>query len=848
MDRASYEAGFRAAQEQNLQQPPEQGNQFLDAVGKTIDVVGKTALGLGVAAGAGIAGRRLMRSRGDQVRQNQEQVAKYVMARDPRKSGVNVRDLSKVNPDAVRRAAAYGKTPEVQYEAPGRIEPQDFSSPEVREARRQQATQDLLAAQQARTGTYQPEIPGIKGDLMAIRSKEGFDPQMTGEVTPSGPSRPLSAAPDQLSIDFSKKYLSDKGYIDTSEDVGSRLKAKGLGMAGMPGEGPLEIDFEGRRTAIDSPAGEALLKSAGVTASEAESYWSNKLRAQGLLEDTSVEVQKSNQPLVSNQSVEAIDTAADQEAMRVSRTVQRDPGENLAEFERVQDQLEQRGASPVEAADTAVAITEGNEAFTQTDRPLNESSAARFLANERDEIASQLAEQGKLITPGRIEKELGNRLGSEAYKYGPEYTQLKQNIQLGATYDPELFDNPSKPFVRIAGEEVPTGRVPATKLERTPYTNELIAEDVELGLRQPTYMKETAERLQEQAEKKRDWLGSVRLEEASKNAKLNAELINTNRQYNETLDYSKELTDFLDSKQGTPEQRTRARKRLDDVNYELDRLDVLSEDLNQAVYGGQSGARVRGAEKFTEDYIAGLTPPSRLKPGVEEGQRLYFEVDELSGEPIPGTQELRSERKMVDMAPKGGGGRNVAEFSAGTRDEGVEIDLGSILREARTPRGQSAREYTKDQFGYRPGTGLTGKALEGKPFTDDRTQTGRVITRTGIQKSGPQPGSMKAAVNPYTQLDDETLGMISLQGSEADAANAARILARRRREGYDPSTVTGPGQSQRVVSSVALTPEQKQTKIKSMDVSQQIAALQRSGRPDAQQQVQKYIQQLRGGI
>ena len=865
MDRASYEAGFRAAQEQNLQQPPEQGNQFLDAVGKT-------ALGLGVAVGAGLAGRRLMRGRGnvrptdrpqknvvdvestpvgsrrDRVEQNAEQVSKYGMVRDPQKSGVNVRDLSKIDPDAVRRAAAYGKTPEVQYEAPGRIEPQDFSSPEVREARRQQATQDLLAAQKARTGTFQPEIPGIKGDLMAIRSKEGFDPQVTGETTPSAPSRPLSAAPDQLSIDFSKKYLSDKGYVDTSGDVGSRLKAKGLGMAGMPGEGPLEIDIDGRRAAIDSPTGEALLKSAGVTAAEAESYWSNKLRSQGLLEETSVEVQKSNQPLVSNQSVEALDTAADQEAMRVSRTVQRDPGENLAEFQVTKDRLEQRGASPVEAADTAVAITEGNEAFTQTDRPLNESSAARFLANERDEIASQLAEQGSLVTPGRIEKELGNRLGSKAYEYGPEYTQLKQNIQLGATYDPELFDNPSKPFVRIAGEEVPTGRVAATKLERTPYTNELIAEDVELGLRQPTYMKETAERLQERAADQRDWLGSVRLEEASKNAKLNAELINTNRQYNRAVDFQTELNDFLDSGKGTPKQRESARILLDDTGYELDRLDVRSEQLNQRVYGGQSGARVRGAEKFTEDYIASLTPPSRLKPGIEEGQRLFFEVDELSGEPIPGTQELRSERKMVDMKAKGGGGRNVAEFTAGSRDEGVEIDLGSILQEARTPIGQSAREYTKDQFGYRPGTGLTGEALEGKPFTDDRTQTGRVITRTGIQKSGPQPGSMKAAVNPYTQLDDETLGMISLQGSEADASNAARILARRRREGYDTSTLTGPGQSQRVVSSVALTPEQKQTKIKSIDVSQQIAALQRSGRPDAQQQVQKYLQELRGGI
>jgi len=779
MDRASYEAGFRAAQEQNLQQPPEQGNQFLDAVGKTIDVVGKTALGLGVAAGAGIAGRRLMRGRGDQVRQNAEQVAKYVMARDPQKSGVNVRDLSKIDPDAVRRAAAYGKTLEAEYVAPGRIDAQDFASPKVQESRRQQATQDLLAAQQARKGAYQLEIPGVKGDLMVIRSKEGFDPQVTGEATPSAPSRPLSAAPDQLSIDFSKKYLSDKGYID-------------------PG--------------------------------------------------TSTEAQVVRRSSVVEQSNEALDTAADQEAMRVSRTVQRDPNENLAEFERVQDGLEQRGASPVEAADAAVAATEGNVAFTQTDRPLTESSTARFLANERDEIASQLAEQGLLITPGRIEGELANRLGSQAYKYGPEYTQLKQNIQLGATYDPDLFNNPSKPFVRVAGEEISTGRVPATKIERTPYTNELIAEDVELGLRQPTYMEETAQRLQERAAEKKDWLGNIRLEEQNNQIRISRELdkLSTRDQnISDYIDYVESEFPRKASYSSPYERNITAKKRYEAEGARIEQEQISNQIENLLQQAGKSQRRVAGAERSTQEQIASLTPPSRLKPGVEEGQRVFFEADEF-GQPIPGTQEFRSERKMVDADPKGGGGRNVAEFSAGNRDE--EIDLENILQRARTPRDQSAREYTKDQFGYRPGTGLTGEALEGQPFTDDLTQTGRVITRTGIQKTGPQPGSMKAAVSPYTQLDDETLGMISLQGSEADAVNAARVLARRRREGYDPSTVAGPGQSQRVVSSVALTPEQKQTKINSMDASRYITALQRSGRPDAQQLVQQYIQKLQGGI
>ena len=111
---------------------------------------------------------------------------------------------------------------------------------------------------------------------------------------------------------------------------------------------------------------------------------------------------------------------------------------------------------------------------------------------------------------------------------------------------------------------------------------------------------------------------------------------------------------------------------------------------------------------------------------------------------------------MVDMTPKGGGGRNVGEFSAGNRDEGGDIDLENILMQARIPRNQSGREYAKDQFGYRPGTGLTGKALEGKPFTDDRTQTGRVITRTGIQTTKPQSSTYldNKAMSSFAGLSD----------------------------------------------------------------------------------------------
>jgi hypothetical protein len=399
MDRASYEAGFRAAQEQNLQQPPEQGNQFLDAVGKT-------ALGLGVAYGTFLGGRRLMRGRGNVRPTSKPQqgvvdidVTPTGSQRDrvEQNARTAVNELQK-RTGSLQTGVKLPLASEVEYEAPGRIDPRDFASTEVKEARRQQATQDLLAAQQARTGTFQPEIPGVKGDLMAIRSKEGFDPQMTGEVTPSAPSRPLSAAPDQLSIDFSKKYLVDKGYIDTS-----------------------------------------------------------------------VEVQKSNQPLVSNQSAEAIDTGADQEAMRVSRTVQRDPGENLAEFELTQDRLEQRGASPVEAADAAVVVTEGEIPFTQTDAPVQGPISAQETADaalaemkaRRAEVAATGLQPGttryeralaqSFRTSANVKPQMtGESMAKTALPAGP----IRQTVQSAGAVDFETL--PERSVVNIGPEAVVT--------------------------------------------------------------------------------------------------------------------------------------------------------------------------------------------------------------------------------------------------------------------------------------------------------------------------------------------------------------------------------------------------------
>ena len=88
--------------------------------------------------------------------------------------------------------------------------------------------------------------------------------------------------------------------------------------------------------------------------------------------DTLVEVQETVEPRVAVNAVESVDTAQDQMAAKVARTVQRDPDENLAQFDLLQDKAEQQGQSPAQAALTA-------EEKLARDRELVQSDPQQFL-------------------------------------------------------------------------------------------------------------------------------------------------------------------------------------------------------------------------------------------------------------------------------------------------------------------------------------------------------------------------------------------------------------------------------------------------------------------------------------
>ena len=178
-------------------------------------------LGVGLALAGGLAGGLGIRK----------------LLRGPAKSataGVRQVDLGDVA--AVRRAASeYSPTPSKVAQQIGeeefvayRPDPKEFVSRPVAEARRQAATSDLLNAAQMRREPYQLALGGeASPTLQSIRSSE-FGPNLTqtreralGLVSAEAPSRPLAAAPDQLTLfeqDINKGF-TPRGYLEKTGAV-----------------------------------------------------------------------------------------------------------------------------------------------------------------------------------------------------------------------------------------------------------------------------------------------------------------------------------------------------------------------------------------------------------------------------------------------------------------------------------------------------------------------------------------------------------------------------------------------------------------------------------------------------
>jgi len=127
-----------------------------------------------------------------------------------------------------------------------------------------------------------------------------------------------------------------------------------------------------------------------------------------------------------------------------------------------------------------------------------------------------------------------------------------------------------------------------------------------------------------------------------------------------------------------------------------------------------------------------------------EGTRAFYEVNPETNEIIPETLEIRPGRKDIEQK-KGGGGRNVAEYSAGDR-------LQEEVKRLQT--GGRYRDYDD--------TGAPRQVFEG-----DRTQTGGRIGLYGIERTDRQGERATYGQRPTQTTMDETTAQ-ALADSVAD--------------------------------------------------------------------------------
>lgn len=588
-----------------------------------LDTIGKIALAAGATAGAVVAGRRLAGG--------QNTSATF--------------DLSKLAGEGaqnLRRAAAAAKIAPKDVVLPSR------PVPTTGVERQRQVVEDMIRARSERPQRV------VQGDLVKYRFEQALgDIKGLKEPTQEELNKLTKNQFNRLS-DESTNLPLPRTIVDPSTgreivldpfgvEPASRQAVYSLVAAKPKSELPRVyrpdsgVDVE----LITDPNTGEIFRRGKSPASFSQQY----LKQAGYAEaDTLVDQQVSSNLNQVDQFVNAVNSSEDQQTGRVKLAFQRNEDENLAAIEMAEDAVDAQLARTAQAAPETAGGIELDAAINTVasqrpdgmpvDQAEGITSAQRFLERERSEIASQLGEQNLPITPGRVEQELANRVaGSEAWKYGPKYTQRKQALQLGATYDPRFFENVKTETVTIAGEQVPVS-----------------------SLKEPVAMEDTALRLQERAEQKRDWLGSVRLEEQKNKVRLD----NVNKQMSELESYRNEVANFLRSGRASSEQRQLGQQRLADISLDLDRLDTQRSELANRVFIGEK--RIAGARRAVEEGIASLELPQKLKSGIEEGQRIFFEVDPKTGQPIPGTQELRSEKYAIDLEPKAGGGRQVAEF------------------------------------------------------------------------------------------------------------------------------------------------------------------------------------------
>jgi hypothetical protein len=448
------------------------------------------------------------------------------------------------------------------------------------------------------------------------------------------------------------------------------------------------------------------------------------------------------------------------------------------------------------------------------------SSATRFMEAERDKILRELEIDKVPVSPARVDAELAKRLGPQASTYGPKYTARAQALQTFAnTGSPiaaetvkrfglrpvtfETFENMSPEKKRLFESAAPMSLegYPSTELQAVIDPTGIKVNAPGFGvvdistLRKPVVMESTARQADEFIEgakaDKLNWVqGKINEIEGAKQGIL--------------LERKERIKTAADNLLVKLEQAKASGQNdvADELESQLDNLRTLYKnpelvgDYKEFGEGGMRhlNAQLRGVQRSTNEQIAALEKryPTTLANRTGEASRVFGELDVNTGEFIPETMEVRSGRSDVDLGRKGGGGRNIAEYTAGERlDEEIRaIQGGGRIRDYDIETGAPVQRWQGDRTNTEPNTKVlsgnkripvsTDPSVRTGTYTPKRELgTGRTIDSYGIRRDLDPPANpvLKPSQPIYTESEiaDEASRLATLS-SDAPFANDYELL------------------------------------------------------------------------
>jgi hypothetical protein len=854
MDSALMFAAYQAEQDK-LRQQPEQENNLVDALGKA-------ALAAGVATAGIVGGRRFFAGRG--------------AAPTPVRNTSATTDLSNINVNNLRRASGRPPVNVTETVVPSRPAPRPVSQTTVerlgdvneitRQARseRPQGIKFVDLSDEVRTSV---DPWSGKETILTPFGSPTVPPVRTIETTTRGTQLLSPAAPDAAD-----RLLNDPDLLRrVNKEYNVGQEAKELAIDNLLSSNRSEQAKQAaRRRQVLAATGDDIISTLRSEANTAEAAAQSDfgpqtfLKQKGYIDTESMTEQHvAARPQHIEQVEDALSSGAHQMEGRTKHRLQQNEDLDLGQVEIMEEMADAQYRNFVNQAEPSQMMRLEPDIHVEQvasrlpdglpvdqaeglKRDLSNTPAARFLEQERNVISRILQNKDLPVSPTRIEKELANRLsGSTASSYGPKYTARKQALELYAqTGDPQFLETIEKFGLKPVSFDLDSEDITSLASSKKIVNMPGIGEVSTASLRRPVITESTARQADEFIKRRTEeklnnnpWLESIK----SKVEEGKQQIYSERRQLAEQTGKALKLQ----------LEQAKARGQGNTVRQLENQIEALRDiyrnpELGQHRERGEGGIRqlnasLRGAQETNLQQIQELQKkyPTTLTNPSGEVNRLFGILDD-EGEFIPESMEFRSERPMIDTENKGGGGRNIAEYTAGlrpelTRQSTVPLPYYIPSSEGKiTIKGMEGKSYARrgnppvSQKPIRDYNIETG----GDPlvFEDDRSGSGSVIDRYGIR-----PASEQGA--------DLTLRPSQPVYSQNEVIEEAYRMAQKNTGDQAPTRVPTYEEAMESLGRQPATEAGRQ----SIDASEEIRRIQRSNPPaKAQALVSSFLQQLKG--